>query len=498
MANRATVKSEKTILLFILIAAFIMRAALGLYSDQLNHPDENFQILEQAHRLVFGYGIIPWEFRHDARSWLVPGLTAILLYPFRVLGIASPPIYVPGVKIELGLISLIAILAAYKIGKRLHSGRAGLWAAFFCAAWFEIAYFSIRPLGEVWATTFFLAGMALSFDHDNAVKLFFTGVLILMAGAIRINYLPGVLFLGVIASWKLEKIKIIRFVAGILSGLILVGGLDLLTYGKPFISYINFYEINRTYFMAGKVGSVFSSEYFMQTGWASLFLYWFIIAAGFMVLRSSRKVLFIILLVLATHMLIPARSQEIAYRHIYLVLPLIMIIGGIEAAALLDRISSPKIKATAFGLILLIFIGWSTAGAMALLPGQKKVYENKAVEAMQHGIFYKDPHLEAYLFLSRLNNVVGVYDEADFWFRSGGFYYLHHKVPLYFSVNPPPSPAYVSHIITKQSLDPSSGFVKIKSFDGINIYARADKNFQYLPDSNYTTNIWQPNVDKGR
>ena len=39
-------------------------------------PDEIFQTLEQAHRLAFGYGIVPWEFRAGARSWLLPGLLA--------------------------------------------------------------------------------------------------------------------------------------------------------------------------------------------------------------------------------------------------------------------------------------------------------------------------------------------------------------------------------------------------------------------------------------
>ena len=28
----------------------------------INHPDEVFQTVEQAHRLVFGTGLVPWEF----------------------------------------------------------------------------------------------------------------------------------------------------------------------------------------------------------------------------------------------------------------------------------------------------------------------------------------------------------------------------------------------------------------------------------------------------
>src|SRR6185369_14224273 len=39
-------------------------------------PDEVYQSLEQAHRLVFGFGFLPWEFDVGARSWVFPGLLA--------------------------------------------------------------------------------------------------------------------------------------------------------------------------------------------------------------------------------------------------------------------------------------------------------------------------------------------------------------------------------------------------------------------------------------
>src|SRR5580698_3158631 len=48
-----------------------------MISDQgVFWPDEIYQSIEQAHRLVFGYGMVPWEFRDGARSWVFPGLLA--------------------------------------------------------------------------------------------------------------------------------------------------------------------------------------------------------------------------------------------------------------------------------------------------------------------------------------------------------------------------------------------------------------------------------------
>ena len=45
----------------------------------LNYPDEIFQSVEQAHRLVYGNGLIPWEFVYGTRSWFLPGVIAGLM-----------------------------------------------------------------------------------------------------------------------------------------------------------------------------------------------------------------------------------------------------------------------------------------------------------------------------------------------------------------------------------------------------------------------------------
>ena len=63
----------------ILAGAFIIRVALALSTDAIPHPDAIFQYLEQAHRIVFGNGIVPWEYRYGIRSWLIPGFIALIL-----------------------------------------------------------------------------------------------------------------------------------------------------------------------------------------------------------------------------------------------------------------------------------------------------------------------------------------------------------------------------------------------------------------------------------
>src|SRR3546814_14871069 len=47
----------------IMVLGIVLRIA-ATWPMSMHHPDEVIQYLEQAHRLVFGYGVIPWEYRY--------------------------------------------------------------------------------------------------------------------------------------------------------------------------------------------------------------------------------------------------------------------------------------------------------------------------------------------------------------------------------------------------------------------------------------------------
>ena len=60
----------------VLLGASALRLWLAFDDHSIYWPDEIYQSLEQAHRLAFGSGFIPWEFRDGARNWILPGLIA--------------------------------------------------------------------------------------------------------------------------------------------------------------------------------------------------------------------------------------------------------------------------------------------------------------------------------------------------------------------------------------------------------------------------------------
>src|SRR5580704_7136558 len=101
------------------ITAVLLRLGVAWYSARITYPDELFQYLEQAHRLVYGYGIVPWEFRLAARNWLLPGTLGVLLEGFRALGLDRPTTYIPVLKSVFALLSVSLVYASYTIGRNM-------------------------------------------------------------------------------------------------------------------------------------------------------------------------------------------------------------------------------------------------------------------------------------------------------------------------------------------------------------------------------------------
>src|ERR1700694_3675293 len=71
--------ADRTLLILLAVALLVGLAAIVAFPS-LHHPDENFQLFEQAHRIAFGYGVVPWEFRDGIRSPVLPYVLATLFW----------------------------------------------------------------------------------------------------------------------------------------------------------------------------------------------------------------------------------------------------------------------------------------------------------------------------------------------------------------------------------------------------------------------------------
>jgi hypothetical protein len=109
----------------VLGVALVARLLPVFVFPSINYPDEVFQTLEQAHRLVFGTGLVPWEFVYGTRSWVLPGALAglmMLVSPF----CAGPSCYIPFIGLVLAALGAASALCAFLWGRRFFGTAGGV------------------------------------------------------------------------------------------------------------------------------------------------------------------------------------------------------------------------------------------------------------------------------------------------------------------------------------------------------------------------------------
>lgn len=144
------VRDERRFFWAILIVAVLLRAVtFNAYS--VKHADEAMQYIEQAHRIAFGYGVVPWEFRYVIRSWLIP----LLLAGPMALGERIDPsgtLYLILPRLLVSLFNLSAVIAAWVIGRR-QSLQHAIVAMAVTATWIETVLYGGQVLSETLATS---------------------------------------------------------------------------------------------------------------------------------------------------------------------------------------------------------------------------------------------------------------------------------------------------------------------------------------------------------
>lgn len=176
---------------FLLIVALAIAARVAAFSPfAIHHPDEALQYLDQAHRLVFGTGLVPWEYRVEMRSWLVPLLLAGPMALGRMLAPESL-LYLTLARGAAALFAFAPVIAAWAVGRRF-SRAHGLVAMAVIAVWYESVYFSVHVLTEPLAVAAFLSAAAIAVRDTSRGRLIASGGLLMLAAILRLQYAPAI------------------------------------------------------------------------------------------------------------------------------------------------------------------------------------------------------------------------------------------------------------------------------------------------------------------
>lgn len=402
------------------LVGFVIRMVFALTSVNTHHPDEIFQYLEQAHRLVFGYGFIPWEFRFGARSWLVPLFSSAPLWLCKLGQCAEPSLYIPFVKVIFSLLSVSLIFSSYFIGKNLISEKAGWLAALFCTFWYELVYFSFRPLSDIISGYFLIAALACLTFKSNKTASWLFGICSAIALAIRMQHLPAVIFLFIASLFIFKGKDHVRSTLALMAVAALAGLLDFLTWGQWFASYYNSYLFQSFYGVSNIWGREGQTYFFEAICCTSLGVFPIILLWGLYRLERLWLLTGFVLTVLISHSLISHKE----YRFVFAIIPVLLAMTAAATVTLGESTKSQKGRIwTASSAMFVI----SLLGLYNLLPGEKRFYPYSP-------LFQSQDNKLAFLFLSKQKDVsaVCVTGDAANWWDSGGYYYLHQDIPIYF------------------------------------------------------------------
>ncbi|HYJ74478.1 MAG TPA: hypothetical protein VEV65_02715, partial [Kineosporiaceae bacterium] len=213
----------------------VLRLRAVLAAPGVLYPDETYQMTEAAHRVVFGYGITPWEFEQGLRSWLGPGL---LLPPTAlggVLGLDGLHLTML-VRAWVVLGSAVGAGAAAVAARRLAGPVAGLLAAALVAFSPVLAVYDVHPLADTVAAPLPVLALALLLTRSRREFPASVAAGGLLAASVALRPQAGVLVLGLVAAAVLgrSRPRVLGLLAGLAGGALLTGVLDLLAWGVPF------------------------------------------------------------------------------------------------------------------------------------------------------------------------------------------------------------------------------------------------------------------------
>ena len=124
-------------------------------------PDEYWQGPEVAHRLVFGYGHLTWEWKHQLRGSVYPLIIAACYKLAQVTGTDTARVISVTPRLISAFLAAAGDCAVFELARRFF-GRPAAWQALFCqlvsGSYF---YCMARPLSNALETTLTIAALAL-------------------------------------------------------------------------------------------------------------------------------------------------------------------------------------------------------------------------------------------------------------------------------------------------------------------------------------------------
>ena len=442
-------------------------------------PDEVYQSIEQGHRFAFGYGLVPWEFRDGARSWLFPGALGVLLKIATWLGASSGEALVHVGKSFMAVLAAASTVAAMKIADR----RAGLAASALTGAFMAVfppaVVFGSRCFSEMASAPLVALSALLLTSGESGVeaksetrRAALSGLAIGLAVFCRYqNGLFVLVFLAGLAAakrWKGARVFTLAAVGTGIGG----GALDWITWGKPFASFVLYFRFSVLEGRASGWGTepfaYYARVLFTSTGWPIV-----VLAVGALVATRRAPVLaFAVLVYFVAHSFVPHKELRFLLPGV----PLFLAAGaiGIVAMASHPRVRewlskrdarAPWLGVASLAIAMTVSMGWAVPresfgdiGASAF--HHRSVWH--AFERPTHALFRA----------GQRGDLCGVVlsPEAD-WGYTFGYTALHRDVPFFRDLDAV-ALASANYVIAPRGARVPASFAQVEDVDTFALYRR--------------------------
>jgi GPI mannosyltransferase 3 len=475
--TEAAPSADWPLLPWILVLAFLLRAAVALFTDSIVQPDEVYQYVEQAHRLVFGWGFVPWEFQHGARSWLIAGAIAPILKTCALLGLGRPDIYQPAVKLVLCAASITLPLSLYRIGQATLGDAGARIALVGSSIWYELVNMAARPFPDALGAYALVGALAVMVAPPRRYSSEAFGALCGLALALRFQFIPAAVAALAVAA-VLRRTWIVRAVAAFAVVVVLSGALDAISLGEWFGSVIENVRFNIVDGMASTFGVSPPYQYLIWLAAASFGL----AAAGALGLAISARRTWPVSLPLLIQFAAFSAISHKEPRFIVFMAPLWLL--GLGAL-----VRGPDGWRTATAWIALIALV-SAVGIFRLLPFERRVYP--------YPLLARSDVRQAYLVLSRRSDVTGLIDASGTnWGETGGYYDLNQPAPIYRPDIPATlfrravrSPSlYADYWLAKAGARPPGGFGQPERIGALVLWRRSSEAGVVVTPPGYATRL---------